>query len=168
MTKIWSLCIRGSWTAHFELLGALDGVKQKVAAQVDKTSCSFFFSFWWNYPEKKVGEQQQQQLSSFWQKHLKKKLPLTKKIKTEMCKSIYPGTHLTSVTTCLLIYICAPNSYRQTHHTNQHTLSLYRGADKLLLSIQPVVSLHHSGHRRGEVVFENHLTCAVASSINLK
>lgn len=49
-----------------------------------------------------------------------------------------------------------------------HTFSLYGGADELFLSIQPVVSLHHSGHRRGEVVFENDLTCAVTASINLE
>lgn len=51
---------------------------------------------------------------------------------------------------------------------NKHTLSLYGAADKLLLSIQPVVSLHHSGHRRGEGIFENDLACAVTTSINLK
>lgn len=50
----------------------------------------------------------------------------------------------------------------------KHTLSLYRGADELFLSIQPVVSLHHSGHRRGEVVFENDLACAVTASVDLE
>lgn len=50
----------------------------------------------------------------------------------------------------------------------RHTFPVHRGTDQLLLPVQPVVSLHHSGHRRGEVVFENHLAGAVTSSIDLE
>lgn len=66
---------------------------------------------------------------------------------------MYVMAHIQSVPTCPL---------------TQHTLSFYGGADELFLSIQPVVSLHHSCHRGGEVIFENDLACAVATSINLE